>query len=81
MISVVFNLVATIFAAAAYSAAPSSSVARTLDNLGSPIEALTFWVAPGHTRFQPILDLLISVTLCWAVIWIGLSFPAWWTNR
>lgn len=50
VISVLFDIVVGVFAGIVYSKAPSSSIARMLDDLGAPVGALTLWVAPGHIR-------------------------------
>ena len=80
-IAVLFDIAAGVFAGIVYSVVPSSAIARVLDNLGAPVEELVMWVAPGHTGTQPFLGMLFSVILSWAVVWIALSLPAWWTNR
>lgn len=81
VISVLFDVVVGIFAGIVYSTAPSSSVARLLDDLGAPAGELTDWIAPGHTGVQPFLAMLFSAVFTWAVIWIALSLPSWWRNR
>src|SRR5260370_1775210 len=81
VVSVVFEFVLGVFAGTVYSKAPSSSLARLLDDLGAPAERLTNWLAPGHTGLPPLLDMLISFIFSWAVIWIDLSLPSWWHKR
>jgi hypothetical protein len=81
VVSVVFNVVLGVFSGIVYTKAPSSPLARLLDDLGAPAERMTYWLAPGHTGLQPVLVMLISVIFSWVVIWTALSLPSWWSKR
>lgn len=78
VISIIFDVVLGIFASVTYAVAPSSVIARALDRLGAPAQALTYWLAPGHTGVQPLLALLFSVFFSWLIVWSAMSLPTWW---
>jgi len=81
VISIIFDVVLGVFAGITYAVAPSSLVARVLDRIGVPAQALTYWLAPGHTGVQPLLALFFSVFFSWLVVWSAISLPTWWHHR
>ena len=81
VISIILDVVLVVFASVTYAVAPSSAIARALDRLGAPAEALTYWLAPGHTGVQPFLALLFSIFFSWLIVWSAISLPTWWHHR
>lgn len=76
VISIVLDIVMAAFAGVVYISAPFSAAAKVLDRIGSPVEMLAYWLAPGHTLVQPLVDMLFSVLFDWLIVWGSLGL---WT--
>ena len=72
LLSLAVDVVLILISVAVYALAPVSRIARVLNQIGSPVEELVNWIAPGHTGVQPLLDMLFSVIVIWALTWIVL---------
>ena len=53
--------------------APSSRIGRLLEESNAPEEALVNWLVPGHTLVQPLADMVFSIIIDWALVFIVLS--------